>query len=182
MNHGFLAPQFGLGRSSTQAPEEGAYPTAKSPWGPTAPESGPTVTFKRRRLVEGPDVAQEGAPTTPAKAPKVFTLQASAPLPTPPREAERADHTAVDAEPPSVPKLRRRRDPSRAPTLVQHVVFQPEPPVAAAAGVDPPEHHQVADTKVPRKASMKPDAAPGTATRRRDAAAALDAHFKRLGF
>lgn len=181
MNHGFLAPQFGLGRSSTQAPDEGAYPTATSPWGPTAPESGPTVTFKRRRLVEGPDVAQEDVPTTPAKAPKVFTLQAPA-LPNPPRETERADHTAVDAEAPSVPKLRRRRDPSRAPTLVQHVVFQPEPPVAAVAGVERPEHHQADSTKAPRKASIKSDAAPGTATRRRDAAIALDAHFRRLGF
>jgi hypothetical protein len=177
MNHGFLAPQFGLGRASTHRAEEGANPTAKAP-APTGGGNGPTVTFKRRRLLEGPDIRPNEAPVAPVKAPKVFTLQAPA-APARPLEPAAVD-APVQAAPLSAPKVRRRRDPSRAPTLVQHLVFQHEAPAAAVAEADPPEDRSL-HAKL-RPAAVEPDAELRTSTRCREAALALDAHFKRLGF
>lgn len=182
MNHGLLAPQFGVGRADDNDPDQDAHPAAKGLWSPTAPGSGPTVTIKRRRLVESPAVESERTSTAPAKTSKVFTLQ-NAPMQ--PRPLERAE--AIPAlELASAPSARRRRDPLRKPTLVQHIVFEHpkvEPPTADQPAVRPED---AASPKVSAKALRgaleKLDEELRRSTRCREAAMALDAHFKRLGF
>lgn len=90
----------------------------------------PVVVKRRRALAPAAAQAEPGDPAaTPDKAPRVFRLQghAAAAVPTAP---------AAQAAEPGAPLRRRRRDPSRRPGEVRHIVVEhtPDDP-----GVTPPQ-------------------------------------------
>ncbi len=128
MNDRLLAPQFGLQRKFAEELQALDIPAPPN-------HGGPVIIVKRRRLLEKPGsvdatVAESPAPGSldvPVKQPKVFHLE--------PRHTEKpelpAEATAEAVEPlvPAMP-LRRPRDPAKAPTLLQHVVFEVEPVLA----------------------------------------------------
>lgn len=184
MNHGLLAPQFGVGRVDGPDPDRGQHPAAKDVWGTSHPGSGPTVTIKRRRLVEPSAVESTHPPSSaPVKAPKVFKLQVQAT-----QSNLKVERSEPDAEPtpPAATTFRRRRDPSRKPTLVQHIVFE-QPKAEPQAAVQLADQHENAaipklNSKKLRSALERLDEELRRSARCREAAGALDAHFKRLGF
>lgn len=158
MNHGVLAPQFGVMRHASYEAEQAFAP------GPAPGAVAPTVIVKRRRTFEA--VAPPGEVATLAasvdnqvdagtaisepvkdRGPKVFRLDTSEPDPIPGLQASPTPaevNTSSDGPSVAVPasvvvpaapaavRHRRRRDPLRAPTLVQHLVF--DNPSASSGG------------------------------------------------
>jgi hypothetical protein len=193
MNQVLLAPQFGVGRAKVREPDETPHSAARdvpntSLFAPTA--KGPQVTIKRRRVLEvpKPGSADELPAASTAKAPKVYQVAQVAVL----AAAELREEPAVEAPaalpetPPAAPKLRRRRDPSRQPTLVQHVVFEPAPVPAepveatAAAGLDGLDGLDTLDATRLREALAVLDAELQRVARCEEAFRALDSHLKQL--
>lgn len=154
MNHGLLAPQFGRSRQFREA--ELAFAAAFEP-----PQQAPTVVVKRKRHLEAvvgepansefvgppapavllpqPSTQADEAETAAQRAPKVFRLDAPAEPevaaePTPQAPVAPAVGETPEPVAPVVVRRRRPRDPLKAPTLVQHIVFaRPEEPPAAEA-------------------------------------------------
>jgi hypothetical protein len=178
MDHGFLAPQFGLGRSLS-----------------TDLASGPTVVVKRRRQLEIPTTGsgQAGPACAPSKVPKVYRLALTT---APQREAYELEAVAdthdagaagrqkVEALEPQQDlraasgrrRRRRRRDLLRVPTLVQHVVFE-----RARDALDVHEATEIGRPPLPRDgASITPPMLEaGDPQKWRDALAVLDAELRK---
>jgi hypothetical protein len=197
MNQVLLAPQFGVGRAKLREPDEPVRSPARDV--PAAslfapPAGGPQVIVKRRRVLEVPKPGSdaEQAATGPVKAPKVYKVAqvaAVAPMADAREEPLAAAPVPVQEAPPAAPKLRRRRDPSRQPTLVQHVVFEPAPVQAAPAeaigtadlgGLDVLDGLNVLDAKQLREALAVLDAELQRVARCEAAARSLDVHLKQL--
>lgn len=191
MNQVLLAPQFGVGRAKLREPDEPVRSPARDV--PAAslfapPAGGPQVIVKRRRVLEVPKPGSdaEQAATGPVKAPKVYKVAqvaAVAPMVEPREEPLAAVPAPVQEAPPAAPKLRRRRDPSRQPTLVQHVVFEPAPVQAAPAeaiGTADLDGLDVLDAKQLREALAVLDAELQRVARCEAAARSLDMHLKQL--
>ena len=194
MNQVLLAPQFGVGRAKLREPEESSPSSvrdmpAASLFAPAA--GGPQVIVKRRRVLEVPKPGSEAGPaaTGPVKAPKVYQVTQLAAVAqvaamAEPREEPLAAAAAPAQEaPPAAPKLRRRRDPSRQPTLVKHVVFEPAPVQAAPAeafGTADLDGLDVLDAKQLREALAVLDAELQRVARCEAAARSLDVHLKQL--
>ena len=191
MNQVLLAPQFGVGRAKVREPEETPHSAARDvPNGAVfAPAAGPQVTIKRRRVLEVPKPGSADDPpaASTAKAPKVYQVAQVAVVAAveareePPPVAVAA--AAVQEAPPAAPKLRRRRDPSRQPTLVQHVVFEPVPVQAAPVpGIDPAnlDGLPLLDARCLREALAELDAELQRVARCEEAYRALDAHLTQL--
>ena len=190
MNQVLLAPQFGVGRAKVREPDETPHSAVRdvpnaSLFAPTG--KGPQVTIKRRRVLEvpKPGSADELPAASAAKAPKVYQVaQVAVVAVAEPREEPAVEAPAAPPEtPPAAPKLRRRRDPSRQPTLVQHVVFEPAPVQAepeqamAAAGLDALD---TLDARQLREALAVLDAELQRVARCEEASRALDSHLKQL--
>jgi hypothetical protein len=187
MNQVLLAPQFGVGRAKLHEPDEPASSQARDV--PAAPvpapaAGGPQVTIKRRRVLEvpksGSDVEQP--PAGAAKAPKVYQVaqvMVVAPVAAAePREEPLVVPAAqVEGAPLARPKPRRRRDPMRQPTLLQHVVFEPAPLRAAAATSI---GSAALDAKQLREALAVLDAELQRVARCEEAARTLDMHLTQL--
>jgi hypothetical protein len=194
MNQVLLAPQFGLGRSKLSEPDDAGTSqardvTAASVFAPAA--GGPQVTIKRRRVLEVPKSSSdaEQPPAGAAKAPKVYQVAqvvVVAPMAAAaePREEPLVVAAAqVEGAPPAPPKPRRRRDPMRQPTLLQHVVFEPAPLRAAAAGSIGSADLDTSDAlgaKQLREALAVLDAELRRVTRCEEAARSLDLHLTKL--
>jgi hypothetical protein len=128
MNHGLLAPQFGLlGRSLEDA----------KPFD-TPASAAPTVIVKRRRTLSVVTPTDTGEPAAKVAEPavkeaRVFRLDTSSPSEQPTATAvapvehvQATPNTEVSApqSPAHPPRLRRRRDPVRKPTLLSHIVYE----------------------------------------------------------
>ena len=191
MNQVLLAPQFGVGRAKLREPDESSPPVARdvpaaSLFAPAA--GGPQVIVKRRRVLEvpAPGSGAEQPATGPVKAPKVYKVAQVAAV-APAVDGREEPLTAVAAPVPEAaqptPKPRRRRDPSRQPTLVQHVVFEPAPVQAepeqamAAAGLDALD---TLDARQLREALAVLDAELQRVARCEEASRALDSHLTQL--
>lgn len=190
MNQVLLAPQFGVGRAKLREPDEPVTPSAANVPAASvfAPSSGgPQVTIKRRRVLEVPKPGSEAEQPAAgaAKAPKVYQVaQLAAVAPVAAAEVREEPLAApagpVQEAPPPPPRPRRRRDPSRQPMLVQHLVFEPPPAPAdlmaevAHAAVD------AMDAKRLREALAVLDAELRRVARCEEASRALDAHLKQL--
>jgi hypothetical protein len=194
MNQVLLAPQFGVGRAKLREPEESSPSSvrdvpAASLFAPAA--GGPQVIVKRRRVLEVPKPGSEAeqAATGPVKAPKVYQVaQVAAVAPVAVvadlrEEPMPAAAAPVQEAPTATPKLRRRRDPSRQPTLVQHVVFEPapvQPAAVEAAGAADLDGLDVLDAKRLSEALAVLDAELERVARCEAAARSLDVHLKQL--
>lgn len=200
MNQVLLAPQFGVGRAKLREPDETPQSAARdvptaSVFAPTA--GGPQVTIKRRRVLEvpKPGSGDDLPAASTAKAPKVYQVsQVAAVAAVAAAEVREEPPVAAAATlqeaPPAPPKLRRRRDPSRQPTLVQHVVFEPPPvpaaPLAEAALVTHAAHAadladiDVLDARQLREALAELDAELQRVARCEEAYRSLDAHLTQL--
>jgi hypothetical protein len=191
MNHGLLAPQFGLGRIALPDTATTERPSARNGM-PSSDSSatGPTVIFKRRRLLEGAEtlVGEASTPSTSPKTPKVYRLAAAASLAAGDAAsaqvaslASKAPQTGTSAEQSVTTKLRRRRDPTRQPTLLKHVVVKP--PVEPCLSGSPilPSEVGVGDAQAVRDALKELDAALGRVTRAQETFRALDEHLSALG-
>ncbi len=193
MNQVLLAPQFGVGRAKLREPDETprssareAPPDAAAVFAPGA--TGPQVTFKRRRVLEVPKQgsADELPAASVAKAPKVYQVSqvvvvAAAEVREEPPVL--APAVAVPEEPEPTPKLRRRRDPSRQPMLVQHLVFETATesisPVAQAAAALETAGDKL-DSQQLRDALATLDAELQRVARCEEAYRELDQHLKHL--
>lgn len=191
MNHGLLAPQFGLGRIGSPDTAAAEWPSARD-GKPSAGSSatGPTVIFKRRRLLECPETVfvDAAVSTMPHKAPRVHRLASIACTTTgeahvQPTQlacdapAERATATAST----TLRKLRRRRDPTRLPTLLQHIVIErPAESHSAKSDVEQGDADRV-DIMSVRRCLKQLDAALAEAARAQEAFRALDEHLRALG-
>ena len=196
MTQVLLAPQFGVGRAKVREPDDTPHSAARdvpntSLFAPTA--NGPQVIIKRRRVLEvpKPGSADQLPAAGAAKAPKVYKVAQVAVVAAVELRQEPAAEApaALPDAPAAAPKQRRRRDPSRQPTLVQHVVFEPAPvpadrldsmdPVApvAAAGLDGLD---TMDARRLREALAALDAELKRVARCEEAYRALDTHLKQL--
>ena len=140
MTDGVIAPQFGIFRVFATHQVEDPATVLPVPRRSSPTNEGPTVIVKRRRHIEAP-AQQDFDQRTPAaehKESKVFLLRADRALgqlaveqrPSP--EVPPAEQ-AASALPAAMPRMRRRRDPHKAPTLLQHVVFERSEPDACDA-------------------------------------------------
>jgi hypothetical protein len=192
MSHGLLAPQFGLGRIPTPDSDTAQRPAPRD--GLTAAAvfsgNGPTVVIKRRRLAAGPEAlfGDAAAPAAPHKAPKVYRLvpltasdagEAPGQLASPGSGAT-VDIT-TDAGAPALPKLRRRRDSTRQPTLLKHIVVERPAPVPAPERAVAPDDAGKMDFQAARGALKELDAALLRVARAQQAFRALDEHLRALG-
>lgn len=192
MSHGLLAPQFGLGRIPTPDTDTAQRPASRD--GLTAAAvfsgTGPTVVVKRRRLPAGPEAlfGDAAEPATPLKAPKVYRL---APLaasgageasgePTSPASGASVE-IATDTGTSALPKLRRRRDATRQPTLLKHVVVERPAPVPALERAVGHGDADKMDFQAARCALKELDAALLRVARAQEAFRALDEHLRALG-
>jgi hypothetical protein len=194
MNHGLLAPQFGLGRISQSEVDDPFGKSDRPVLSAAASGSaGPTVTVKRRRHAAGAETMADLQPTQAApelRGQRVFRLDVqpmgvssaehASPLPIKGEiRSEEAAKTAPET-PPASP-VRSRRALVRKPTLIRHEVFEPvsesvsdatEAMKAAAASAD-----KAAVFAAMRQLGLTLDAL-GRAS---DAYAALDRHLNALG-
>jgi hypothetical protein len=192
MSHGLLAPQFGLGRIPTPDTETAQRPASRDVLTAAAVFSGPapTVVIKRRRLPAGPETlfGDGAAPATPLKAPKVYRLaplMASGAGEAPGQPTSSASGAAVeitaDIGAPAHPKLRRRRDSTRQPTLLKHVVVERPAPVPPPERTNAQGDGDKIDFQAARGALKELDAALLRVARAQEAFRALDEHLRALG-
>jgi hypothetical protein len=153
--------------------------------------TAPTVIFKRRRLLlESPEkvLLSAAVATTPHKAPKVYRLTS---IPTATDEAHvEPTHSASDtpaerasdiAASPTLHKPRRRRDPTRQPTLLQHVVIERPAESHSAEGAAEHGGAEKVDSMAVRGCLEQLDAALEQVARTQEAFRALDEHLRALG-
>jgi hypothetical protein len=191
MNHGLFAPQFGLGRispSDTPAAEgRGARSAMPSP-GSSA--TGPTVIFKRRRLLEGSETVLDDAAiaSTHHKAPKVYRLTSIAPTATTEAEVQSTSFAsdgpaegATEVASPVLQKPRRRRDPTRQPTLLRHVVIEPPAEAYSTESAAEQRDDKRGDSIAVRGSLKQLDAVLEEVARAQEAFRALDEHLRALG-
>lgn len=192
MSHGLLAPQFGLGRIPTPDTDIAQRPSSRDVLTAAAVFSGPapTVVIKRRRLPADPETlsGDAAAPATPHKAPKVYRLapvvasgagEAPGQATLPPSDA--TTEISTDIGVPAPPKLRRRRDATRQPTLLKHVVVErPAPDRPPEPAVGPGEADKI-DLRAARGALQELDSALLRVARAQEAFRALDEHLRALG-
>lgn len=179
MKYGFLAPQYGLVRSQFALPD-GSTEAGPGPQAAPAPAIGPKVVVKRRRAIGSADrsVTEASALSPAPKAPKVFRLEGrSQAMPASPPSAA-AD---LVTDPPKPDSPRRRRDLSRVPTLVQHVVFEPAPKDVLRDDAPAPSDDPHIDAKALRRALDVLDAKLLAAAQAQASYRALDELLTRLG-
>ena len=130
MNHGLLAPQFGLVRH-VQPDENFAFEQRSQ---------APTVIVKRRRILEGLTTVQaEVEPSPPVqREPKVYRRETVESKVASSSQEGGPEASVSTAEPtaPAVVRRRRSRDPLRAPSQVQHVVFETRPAQEAVSAAE----------------------------------------------
>ena len=178
MKPGLLAPQFGLGRVTPAARDEPAPGPAPAM---TTATAAPTIILKRRRLLEDPKAALNGAAGAlppEAKQPKVHRLDAL--LPPPMESPPAATDERSAAVPLPAPKPRRRKDPVRHPTLIRHVVYETPPPKEGPADEATPAAGGGVSGKEVHAAMARLDATLDGLIRAHDASAELDRHLRTL--
>ena len=136
MNHGLIAPQFGLGGVPRSDLEKAFQPAPSTALGGSDQRQGPTVVIKRRRLVAEAELGEGPPAAVPAegKRRKVYRLDqpaatfgSSAPTAIVEAGGKTSGDASAGSELSKMPPVRRRRDPIRQPTLVRHVVFETPP-------------------------------------------------------
>jgi hypothetical protein len=173
MNHGLLAPQFGIGGIAAEIPDaERATTEIRKPI-----DNGPTIVVKKRRLIRTHEASSSSAEAQ-AKLPKVYRLelQASGALPL----LDAGVALSHVAERPPVSRRTRRTDPARQPVLVKHVVYE-RPPLAPAGDRLPADEPQKIGAKALREALRELDAVLAHAVRADQAYRALDELLLDLG-
>jgi hypothetical protein len=190
MNHGLLAPQFGLGRILRADADEPSKPVAqplREPVSPTA--SGPTILVKRRRHLAGAEAtgdAQDTHPPPEVRGQRVYRLDVppqavSSGDPAPSAQVVQA--VAAEAAPDVVAQAaarspsRRPRQVVRKPTLIRHEVFEPSP----ASHADGEAARRSADRAEIQVAMQRLGATLDMLVRGHDAYDALDRHLIALG-
>jgi hypothetical protein len=191
MNHGLFAPQFGLGRIASSDTAAAERPAARNGTPSSASSAtGPIVIFKRRRLLEGSGnvLVDAAIASTSHKAPKVYRLTSIAPTATdeahvqPTQLASDAPaKRATDIASPTLRKPRGRRDPTRQPTLLQHVVIERPAVSYSAEGAAVQGDAEKVDSMTVRGCLKQLDAALGQVARAQEAFRALDEHLRALG-
>jgi hypothetical protein len=190
MNHGLLAPQFGLGRIPRADADEPSKPVAEALREPVSTAtSGPTILVKRRRhLVGAEDLGDaRNAPAPPeVRGQRVYRLdvQPAAVSSADAAPAAPVEHAvAVGSAPDVVPEAaapspsRRPRQLVRKPTLIRHEVFEPRPP-SHADGEAACRTTERAEIHV---AMQRLGATLDALVRGHDAYDALDKHLSALG-